>query len=73
MTLDEAKAILEALPGVYEVTEFVVRDDLAMPEYVRFDIRCANPDLLETIQDIQDSLENDLDYMVFVKLKFDKS
>ena len=35
MTLDEAKATLKSLPGVHEVTEFVVRDELAKPVYVR--------------------------------------
>ena len=70
MTLDEAKTQLETLPGVYEVNLFVVRNDLdAMPEYVRFDIRCASPDLLpdETrrgIEEILDNLERDLDYHV---------
>jgi len=73
MNLDEAKVALEALPGVHEVSVFVVRDDLAKSEYVRFNIRCASPDLLETIQSIQENLERDLDCMVFVKLKFDKS
>jgi len=73
MTLAEAKTALEALPGVHEVTEFVVSDDLAMPVYVRFNIYCTNPDLLETIRSIQENLERDLDCMVFVNLKFDKS
>jgi len=71
MTLAEAKAALEVLPGVHEVTEFVVRDDLAKPEYVRFTVRCASPDLLpeETrrgIQEIQDALEKELDCYVIV-------
>jgi len=73
MTLAEAKAAIEALPGVHEVTEFVVRDDLAKPEYVRFNIYCTNPDLLETLRDIQENLTRDLDCMVFINLKFDKS
>jgi len=71
MTLDEAKAAIEALPGVHEVTEFIVRDDLAKPEYVRFTARCASPDLLpeETrrgIQEIRDALEKELDCYVIV-------
>ena len=73
MTLAKTKAALEALPGVHEVTEFVVRDDLAKPEYVRFNIYCTNPDLLETLRDIQENLTRDLDCMVFINLKFDKS
>ena len=75
MTLAETKAALEALPGVHEVTEFIVRDDLGKPEYVRFNVHCTNPDLLETLRSIQENLERDLDYMVmvFIKLKFDKS
>lgn len=40
MTLDEAKAAIEALPGVHEVTEFV------LPENVRFDIRCTSSNFL---------------------------
>ena len=58
VNLTEAKAALKALPGIYEVTEFVVRDDLAKPEYVRFNIYCASPDLLpeETLWDIQENL-----------------
>ena len=40
MTLDEAKAAIEALPGVHEVTEFVVRDELdAIPVYMRLEVR----------------------------------
>jgi len=75
MNLDEAKAAIKALPSVHEVTEFVVRDDLAKPEYVRFNIYCTNPDLLpeETLRDIQENLTRDLDCMVFINLKFDKS
>ena len=72
MTLDEAKAALESLPGVHEVSAFVIRDDLdAMPVYVRLSVRCASPDLLpdETrrgIQEIQETLERDLDcYVAF--------
>ena len=69
MTLDEAKAAVESLPGVHEVTEFVVRDELAMPEYVSFNIRCASPDLLsektlQGVQEIQETLEHDLDCYV---------
>ena len=75
MNLDEAKVALEALPGVHEVSVFVVRDDLSKPEYVRFNIYCASPDLLpeETLRDIQENLTRDLDCMIFINLKFDKS
>jgi len=71
MTLAEAKAALEGLPGVHEVTEFIVRDDLAKPEYVRFTVRCASPDLLpeETrrgIQEIQEKLDSDPDCYVTI-------
>ena len=71
MNLDEAKVALEALPGVHEVSAFVVRDDLAMPVYVRFTVRCASPDLLpeETrrgIIEIQENLERDPDCYVTI-------
>jgi len=48
MNLCEAKAALLALPGVHEVTAFV------MPECVRFDIRCTSSNLLpkETVSRI---------------------
>ncbi|HUV93899.1 MAG TPA: hypothetical protein VMX14_03600 [Anaerolineae bacterium] len=73
MTLAEAKAALEALPGVQEVTEFVVHDDLAMPVYAHLDVRCADPYLLpeetrQTIREIHDALERDLGYMVFITM-----
>jgi len=73
MTLDEAKAAIKTLPGVHEVTEFVVRDGLAKPEYVRFTVRCASPDLLpdETrrgIQEIQENLDSDPDCYVTITL-----
>ena len=76
MTLAEAKTALESLPGVHEVTEFVVRDDLdAMPVYVRLNIYCTNPDLLpeDTLRDIHENLTRDLNCMIFINLKFDKS
>ena len=38
--LDEAKLAIAALPGVHEVTAFV------MPECVRFDIRCTSSNFL---------------------------
>ena len=66
MNLDEATFSLEALPGVYEVNLFVVRDDLdAMLEYVRFSVHCASPEILpeETRQGIlriQETLERGL-------------
>ena len=48
MNLAEAKAALEALPGVLEVTAFVV------PENARFDIRCTSSNFLpkETVSGI---------------------
>ncbi|HUW11992.1 MAG TPA: hypothetical protein VM537_19860 [Anaerolineae bacterium] len=48
MTLAEAQAAIESLPGVHEVTAFV------MPECVRFDIRCTSSNLLpkETVSRI---------------------
>ena len=48
MNLAEAQAALETLPGVHEVTAFV------MPECVRFDIRCTSSNLLpkETVSRI---------------------
>ena len=66
MTLDDAKTQLEALPGVYEVNLFVVRNDLdAMPEYAKFCVHVASPEILpeETRQGIlriQETLEREL-------------
>ena len=66
MTLDDATFSLEALPGVYEVNMFVVRNDLdGMPEYVRFSVHCRSPEILpeETRQGIlriQETLEREL-------------
>jgi len=74
MNPSEAKAAIEALPGVDEVTEFVVRDALdAMPVYAHLDVRCADPYLLpeetrQTIREIHDALERDLRYMVFITM-----
>jgi len=76
MTLAEAKAALGVLPGVHEVTEFVVRDDLAMPEYVRLTVRCTSPDLLpeetrQGIQEIQEKLDSDPDCYVTITVSAD--
>ena len=74
MSLNEAKAVIEALPGVHEVAEFVVRDALiAMPVYAHLDIRCADPYLLpeearQTIREIDVALEHDLSYVVFITM-----
>lgn len=71
MTLADAKTCLEALPGVYEVNSFVVRDDLdARPEYVKFTVHCASPDLLpeetrQGILEVRDTLERELGCLVF--------
>jgi len=46
MTLDDAKAHLEALPGVYEATMLVVRDNPDMPRHVRLHIRCGGQGFL---------------------------
>ena len=87
MNLDEAKVALEALPGVHEVSTFVVRDDLdAIPVYMRLEVRWLYAptyvapivnflpeETRRGIQEIQEKLERDLDCMVFINLKFDKS
>lgn len=71
MTLDDAKAQLEGLPGVYEVRTGVGRStfdslfDDAKPDYVLFAVRIASPELLpeETRQGIlriHETLESEL-------------
>lgn len=65
MKLSDAKTQLGALPGVYEVKMFLDRDELdSMPEYVKFYIRIASPEILpeETRQGIlciQERLERE--------------
>jgi len=79
MTLDDAKAQLEALPGVYEVRTGVGRStfdslfDDAKPDYVLFAVRIASPEIVpeETRQGIlriQDTLERQLGCVVSVSV-----
>lgn len=66
MTLDDAKTQLEALPGVYDVSMFVVRSGSdARPELVQINVHIASPALFpeETRQGIlriQSTLESEL-------------
>jgi len=67
MTLDAAKAALEALPGGYDVGILVVEGSVV--DFVKFSVRVASPDLLpeETRQGIlriQQTLERALGCVV---------
>ena len=72
MTLDDAKAQLEALPGVYEVNTFVRRSHPdGRPEGVKFTIHCRSPEILPEqtrlgILGVRDALERELGCLVAV-------
>lgn len=70
MSLDEAKASLEALPGVYEVNTFIARRGPDVrPEHVKICVHCRSPEILpeETRQGIlrvHSTLERELGCVV---------
>jgi len=81
MTLDDAKASLEALPGVYDVSVMLTEGhwafdslfDGAKPDYVQFCVCCASPEILpeetrQSILRIQKTLERELGCFVSVSV-----